>query len=228
MSQNIVVRLDGTSKTFERSHEVITAVNKAPISISAGEMVGIVGPSASGKTTLLNLMGLLETPTSGYVFFGEQNASKLSSPDRRKLRLAKVGFVFQQLKLIPTLSVRENVELPLALSFKSHVYQKEKAQDLISSVGLAGKESIRPSKLSVGEQQRVAVARALVNDPILVLADEPTSQLDSENGKKVIELLGQLRKKSNSAIVISTHDPVISKNLERVYRMRDGNLSSSE
>jgi putative ABC transport system ATP-binding protein len=224
---NFVARLDGASKTFERSHELVKAVNKASIAISPGEMVGIVGPSASGKTTLLNLIGLLESPTSGDVFFEEQNASKLTSSDRRKLRLAKVGFVFQQLKLIPTLSVIENVELPLALNFKSQDYQKSKAKDLIASVGLAGKENIRPFKLSVGEQQRVAVARALVNDPTIVLADEPTSQLDSENGKKVIDLLSELRKRSNAAIVVSTHDPTISNNLERVYLMRDGNLSNS-
>jgi len=221
-----ISRLVDVSKTFEKGSERITALEKATISISEGEMVGIMGPSGSGKTTLLNLIGTLESPTSGDVFFEESPTKKLSIAERRKLRLDKIGIVFQQLRLIPTLSVVENVELPMALSSKPDNYQRKKALELLESVGLAGKENRKPNKLSVGEQQRVAVARAVANDPALVLADEPTSQLDSASGMMIIDLLDLLRKRLNAAIVISTHDPEISGHLEKVYRLRDGILTA--
>jgi putative ABC transport system ATP-binding protein len=191
-------------------------------------MVGVMGPSGCGKTTLLNLVGMLESPSKGDVFFEESSVKQLSMDERRRLRLTKIGFVFQQLRLIPTLSAIENVELPMALLSKGADYQKKKGKELLESVGLEGKERRMPGKMSVGEQQRLAVARAIANDPVLVIADEPTSQLDSVSGGKIIDLLDDLRKRLNAAVLISTHDPIISGRLERVYKMRDGILINGQ
>jgi putative ABC transport system ATP-binding protein len=218
--------LVSVTKTYDDGPNQITAVDKATFSVSPGETVGIVGPSGSGKTTLLNLMGSLQTPTSGDVFFQERNLKELSAVERRRLRLTKIGFVFQQLRLIPTLSVVENVELPMILSATPANQRKKKAQELVESVGLAGKENRRPSQLSVGEQQRVAVARALANSPILVLADEPTSQLDSSSGLEIVELLDALSKNLDATVVISTHDPKMCEDLGHIYRIRDGVLTA--
>jgi putative ABC transport system ATP-binding protein len=220
-----VSRLAAASKVFDEDSGAVTAVDEATISVAAGETVGIVGPSGSGKTTLLSLMGLLLVPTSGKAFFQEQEAEEMSATQRRRLRLTKVGFVFQQLRLIPTLSVLENVELPLLLNSAHAERRRAKGMELVTSVGLKGKEDRRPSHLSIGEQQRVAVARALVNDPLLLLADEPSSQLDSATGMKIVELLIASRDKLNSAVVISTHDPKICGGLDRVYGIRDGLLT---
>lgn len=219
-------RLVSVTKTYDDGPNQITAVDKATFSVSPGETVGIVGPSGSGKTTLLNLMGSLQTPTSGDVFFQERNLKELSAVERRRLRLTKIGFVFQQLRLIPTLSVVENVELPMILSATPANQRKKKAQELVESVGLAGKENRRPSQLSVGEQQRVAVARALANSPILVLADEPTSQLDSSSGLEIVELLDALSRNLSATVVISTHDPKMCEDLGHIYRIRDGVLTA--
>jgi putative ABC transport system ATP-binding protein len=220
-----ISRLVDASRTFETEAGVVKAVDGATLSVSRGEMVGIMGPSGSGKTTLLNLIGMLEDPSSGDVYFEEKLVRDYTAAERRRLRLTRVGFVFQQFRLIPTLSVIENVELPMALLSRSGSHQKMRARELIESVGLAGKGERRPGKLSVGEQQRVAVARALANNPALILADEPTSQLDSTSGGKIIDLLDDLRKRTNAAVVVTTHDSSISSLLARVYRMRDGVLA---
>ncbi len=219
-----VSRLVSASKTFELGPERIRAVQEVSLSISSGETLGIIGPSGAGKTTLLRLIAALETPSSGDVFFLEHNVKDLKPTERRRFRLEKMGYVFQQLKLLPTLSALENVELPMALSSKTGDEQRSRAMQLLDSVGLGGKEHRRPEKLSLGEQQRVAVARALVNNPELILADEPTSQLDSTTGRKVIDLLLELGDK-NSAIVIATHDRELASSLKKTYEMRDGSLA---
>jgi len=225
-SESCVSRLEGAGKTFESAGGPVKAVEGATLAVSRGEMLGIMGPSGSGKTTLLKLMGMLDAPSSGTVFFEEKSVRELPVSARRRIRLSKVGFIFQQLRLIPNLSVMENVELPMALQSKTGEFQRTKARELIEAVGLAGKERRRPGKLSVGEQQRVAVARAIANDPLLILADEPTSQLDSASGEKIVDLLDVLRKRVNAAIVITTHDPSIISLLGRVYQMRDGILTA--
>jgi putative ABC transport system ATP-binding protein len=222
--QQIVSRLVSATKTFELGPERIRAVRGVSLSISNGETLGIIGPSGAGKTTLLRLIAALETPSSGDVFFLERNVKDLKPDERRRLRLEKMGYVFQQLKLLPTLSALENVELPMALSSKTANEQRSKAMQLLDSVGLNGKEHRKPDKLSLGEQQRVAVARALANNPGLILADEPTSQLDSTTGRKVIDLLLELSEKS-SAIVIATHDQGLASGLKKTYEMRDGVLA---
>jgi len=218
-------RLASATVTFGAGLDRVVAVDRATLDIWQGESVGIVGPSGSGKTTLLNLLGTLKPPTSGEVFFQERNLRDVAAGERRMLRLAKVGFVFQQLRLIPTLTAVENIALPMVLSSAPSSLRMSKASELVAAVGLSGKERRRPSQLSLGEQQRVAVARALVNDPLLVLADEPTNQLDSSAGLQIVELILALRGRLDAAVVISTHDTKVSERLDRVYSMRDGVLS---
>lgn len=220
-----VSRLASVSKVYGDGSAKVVAVDKVTFSVFRGSTVGVVGPSGSGKTTLLNLVGTIQDSTSGDVFFEGRNVKELSGEERRRIRLDKMGFVFQQLKLIPTLSVSENIKLPLVFSGTPADRQASKAEELVESVGLMGKSGRRPSQLSVGEQQRVAVARALANDPILVLADEPTSQLDSSSGLRIVELLGSLCKKLNASVIISTHDRKVCDGLEQVYSMLDGNLT---
>jgi putative ABC transport system ATP-binding protein len=217
-----VCRLESATKVYGSGPERVIAVKEASLSVNPGELVGVVGPSGSGKTTLLGMIGMLQAPTTGRAYFEGRDAAGLSAGERRKLRRARVGFVFQQFRLIPTLSAVENIRLPMALASVPGAEQREKAVRLAEWVGLGGKENRRPHQLSVGEQQRVAVARSLANDPVLVLADEPTSQLDSATGLKIVGLLEGLREKAGAAVVISTHDSRVSDGLERVYGMRDG------
>ena len=218
-------RLASATVIFGEGPDKVVAVDRATLAISQGESVGIVGPSGSGKTTLLSLLGTLKPPTSGEVFFQGRNLKDIATGERRMLRLAKVGFVFQQLRLIPTLTAVENIGLPMVLSSAPSSLRRSRASELVTAVGLSGKEHRRPSQLSVGEQQRVAVARALVNNPLLVLADEPTNQLDTSAGLQIVELILALRKKLNAAVVISTHDIKVSEKLDRLYSIRDGVLS---
>jgi putative ABC transport system ATP-binding protein len=224
MSQTLS-RLDSVTKVFQSGQEQVAAVVDASIDVSPGESVGIVGPSGSGKTTLLSLMGALLPPTRGEVLFQGKSVGRLGPAGRRTLRLRHVGFVFQQLRLVRVLSAVENVQLPMTLASAPRADARAKALRLLEDVGLSGKEGRRPPQLSVGEQQRVAVARALANDPSLILADEPTSQLDSVSGLKVVELLLSLKAKLGAALVVSTHDPQVAENLDRVYAMRDGVLT---
>jgi ABC-type lipoprotein export system ATPase subunit len=219
-----ISRLVSASKTFELGPERIRALGEVSLSISRGETVAIVGPSGAGKTTLLRLIGGLEQASSGKVFFFDKELGSISRSERRRIRLANMGYVFQQLKLLPTLSAIENVELPMALSERSTGEQKSKAMELLDAVGLRGKERRKPDKLSLGEQQRVAIARALANNPKLILADEPTSQLDSSTGAKVIDLLLDLSE-SNTALVIATHDRDMASSLKTMYQIRDGSLA---
>lgn len=219
-----VCRLASASRVFNSGPARVTAVDRAEMAVSEEEVVGVVGPSGAGKSTLLSLLGALRLPTSGDSYFRERNLKELSSGERRILRLTKVGFVFQQFRLVPTLSVLENLKLPLALLGSPAGAQEEKAQKMVEAVRLTGKEARKPGELSAGEQQRVAVARALMNDPVLVLADEPTSQLDTPTGLAIVDLLRSLSRSLGAAVVISTHDHMIGESLQRVYSMRDGVL----
>jgi ABC-type lipoprotein export system ATPase subunit len=211
-----VAALEGATKAYGD----VRAVEGATISVEGGKVVGVVGPSGSGKTTLMGMLGTLLVPTSGKAYFD----GEMPVPRRRELRLRRMGFVFQQLRLMQKLSVIENVRLPLVLAGGPTAAQLQRASDLVAAVGLGGKERRRPRELSVGEQQRVAVARALVNSPALVLADEPTSQLDSATGGKVLDLLEGLCREIGAAVVISTHDQKMRDRLGEVYEMRDGVL----
>ena len=213
------------TRVYRRGSSDIVAVNKVNLTVEPAEFVAVVGPSGSGKTTLLNLIGLNDYPTSGKVFVDGSDASVLSGGERRKVRLFRMGFVFQTFNLLPTLSALENVELPMALAGVAQREQREKAVRLLEIVGLGNRLFHRPKEMSMGEMQRVAIARALANDPELIIADEPTGELDSKTAKEIVDLLFEINKKRKTSVVVATHDEKIVDVAQRVYRMVDGVLS---
>ncbi|MCD6432075.1 ABC transporter ATP-binding protein [Candidatus Bathyarchaeota archaeon] len=213
------------TRVYRRGSSDIVAVNKVNLTVEPAEFVAVVGPSGSGKTTLLNLIGLNDYPTSGKVFIDGSDASVLSGGERRKVRLFRMGFVFQTFNLLPTLSALENVELPMALAGVAQREQREKAVRLLEIVGLGNRLFHRPKELSMGEMQRVAIARALANDPELIIADEPTGELDSKTAREIVSLLSEINKERKASVVVATHDEKIVDVAQRVYRMVDGVLS---
>jgi putative ABC transport system ATP-binding protein len=192
--------------------------------VNEGALVAIVGRSGSGKSTLLNLIGLNDDPTSGKILVDDVNVSSLSGRERRRIRLHRMGFVFQTFNLLPTLSAVENVELPMALANDSRKEQREKAVRLLKSVGLGDRLSHRPKELSMGEMQRVAIARALANDPEAVIADEPTGELDSKTAEETISLLSDINRKDKKTVIVATHDEKVVKLMDTVYTLQDGKL----
>ncbi|UCH02535.1 MAG: ABC transporter ATP-binding protein, partial [Candidatus Bathyarchaeota archaeon] len=197
-------------------------VNKVDLEIREATFLSIVGPSGSGKTTLLNLMGLIDRPTSGTLFFKNRNTSFLNDQERRKIRLQNIGFVLQTFNLLPTLTALENVELPMALANISSEQQKQRAVQLLEKVGLRHRLQHRPKELSTGEMQRVAIARALANNPCLILADEPTGELDSDTGHEIVNILLQLCKKYKTTVVVATHNKSIVQAAHEKYRIQNG------
>ena len=188
--------------------------------------MSVAGPSGSGKTTLLNLIGCLDRPTSGRIKIINRNVTHMSPKELDELRLKRIGFVFQTFNLIPTLTALENVELALSLAGLSSSEQRKRAEELLDLVGLGHRIHHRPSQLSAGEAQRVAIARALANDPDLVLADEPTGNLDTERGYEIIGLMRDLNRKFGETFIIVTHDPEIAEMADRVVRLKDGRITS--
>jgi putative ABC transport system ATP-binding protein len=221
----LIVRTQELTRTYRLGASVITAVNKVNLEIKESNFVSIVGPSGSGKTTLLNLIGLNDHPTSGKVFFKNADTSLLTDKERRKIRLQNIGFVFQTFNLLPTLTALENVELPLALAKIPPKPQREKAVQLLEAVGLTERFQHRPKELSTGEMQRVAIARSLANNPCLILADEPTGELDSETGWEIIKLLLSLCTKHKTTVVVATHDERVAKAANVKYSVRDGMIT---
>ncbi|RLI15868.1 ABC transporter ATP-binding protein [Candidatus Bathyarchaeota archaeon] len=219
------LRTVNLTRVYRRGSSDIVAVNKVNLTVEPAEFVAVVGPSGSGKTTLLNLIGLNDYPTSGKVFIDGSDASVLSGGERRKVRLFRMGFVFQTFNLLPTLSALENVELPMALAGVAQREQREKAVRLLEIVGLGNRLFHRPKELSMGEMQRVAIARALANDPELIIADEPTGELDSKTAREIVSLLSEINKERKASVVVATHDEKIVDVAQRVYRMVDGVLS---
>ncbi|HDN05420.1 MAG TPA: ABC transporter ATP-binding protein [Candidatus Bathyarchaeota archaeon] len=219
------LRTVNLTRVYRRGSSDIVAVNKVNLTVEPAEFVAVVGPSGSGKTTLLNLIGLNDYPTSGKVFIDGSDASVLSGGERRKIRLFRMGFVFQTFNLLPTLSALENVELPMALAGVAQREQREKAVRLLEIVGLGNRLFHRPKELSMGEMQRVAIARALANDPELIIADEPTGELDSKTAREIVSLLSEINKERKASVVVATHDEKIVDVAQRVYRMVDGVLS---
>jgi len=217
-----MVKTQELTRTYRLGASVIVALNKVNLEVKEATFVSIVGPSGSGKTTLLNLIGLNDHPTSGKVFFKEGDTSLLSDKERRKTRLRNIGFVFQTFNLLPTLTSLENVELPLALGKVPSKLQKEKAIQLLEAVRLADRLQHRPRELSTGEMQRVAIARALANNPSLILADEPTGELDSETGYEIIKLLLSLCREHKTTVVVATHDEKVAEASDVKYSIQDG------
>jgi len=212
------------TRTYRIGPSTITAVNEVNLEVNKVTFAAIVGPSGSGKSTLLNLLGLNDCPTSGKIFIDNTDTSLLSGRERRKIRLFRMGFVFQTFNLLPTLNTLENVELPLALAGKFPKGQREKAMRLLGNVGLGNRVYHRPKELSIGEMQRVAIARALANDPEVIIADEPTGELDSKTAKEIIELLFDINRKRETTVIVATHDEKIVEAADTLYAIRDGEL----
>ncbi len=219
-----VLRVFDLTKTYRSGSNVITAVDHISMSIDGGEMVAVTGPSGSGKTTLLSLVGGLEVPTSGEVWFGDMNLNHLSPGEMAGLRRRDMGFIFQGFHLLRHLTALENVLLPLGFSGLSGRAQRARARELLDLVGLDHRVDHFPRQLSGGEQQRVAIARALANEPALLLADEPTGNLDEDSTLMVFDLLERLNQKLGQTAMIVSHDPVVRDYAGRVLYMRGGRL----
>jgi putative ABC transport system ATP-binding protein len=221
MSERVTVR--DVSKTYRLGKVTVTALDGVSLAVKAGEFLAVAGPSGSGKTTLLNLIGCLDTPTSGEVMIDGEAIGGLSAGRRADLRARKLGFVFQTFNLIPVLTAWENVEYPLLLQ-RRRGDVADRVRAALEHVGLADRARHRPPELSGGQQQRVAIARALVTEPALVLADEPTANLDSRTGHEIVELMRRLNRERGTTFVFSTHDPRIVNAADRVLEISDGRL----
>ncbi len=218
----IVVRVEDVTKEYAMGRTVVQALRGVSLEIARGEFLCIAGPSGSGKTTLLNIIGCLDKPTSGRVEIEGRDISKLSAKELAWVRRRRLGFVFQTFNLVPVLTAYENVELPLLLTGVSAMERKSRVRRLLDVLGIGDLASHRPDEMSGGQQQRVSVARALITEPALVLADEPTANLDSETGTAIIELMHELNKKQGTTFVFSTHDPKVMERASRLVHIRDG------
>jgi putative ABC transport system ATP-binding protein len=216
-----VVEARRVSRVFPMPAGPVTALRDVSIAVAAGEYVAIVGPSGCGKSTLLHVVGCVDTPTSGEVWIDGQEVAVLPDAERSRIRLTRIGFVFQRFFLLPMLSALENVELPQAEAGVGRVVRRDRARQLLDYVGLGHRADHRPAQLSGGEMQRVAIARALANRPRLVLADEPTGELDQATGQAIAGIFDRLHQ-DGTAVVVVTHDPAIAGRAQRVLRMRDG------
>ncbi|MFO3729145.1 ABC transporter ATP-binding protein [Butyricimonas muris] len=219
-----IIETKNLYKTYKDEMSEVHAVDDVNISISEGEFTAIVGPSGSGKTTLLNLIGGLDTPTSGNLYIDGQDISLLKPKEMVDFRLHNIGFVFQSFNLIPVLSAKENVAFVMELQGRKKSERDERAQELLESVGLGDRSNSRPSKLSGGQQQRVAVARALASKPKFILADEPTANLDSKSAENLLDMMEKLNEKENITFVFSTHDPRIMAKARRIITLEDGKI----
>jgi putative ABC transport system ATP-binding protein len=220
-----VVRATEIMKEFRTGKVVVHALRGVSLEIEAGEMLAIVGPSGSGKSTLLGLLGGLDTPTSGRAEVGSLDITDMNESQLADVRSTKIGFVFQTFNLIPTLTALENVALPAQFArSRSNVKPMRRARELLTTVGLGDRLKHRPAELSGGEQQRVALARAMVNQPALILADEPTGNLDSATGEEVLRLLRRLCDESGQTVIMVTHDPRVATYADRVAFLQDGRI----
>lgn len=222
----MIVNTEELTRVYCLGSSHVVAVNKANLKIEEAAFVSIVGPSGSGKTTLLHLMGLNDYPTSGKVFFKGKDTAFLSEKERRRIRLQNIGFIFQTFNLLPTLTALENVELPMTLSHVSQELQHKRAIQLLKDVGLGNRLQHRARELSMGEMQRVAIARALANNPSLILADEPTGELDSKTGLDIMKMLESFCRERKTTIVVATHDERIIEISDLTYRICDGSIVS--
>jgi putative ABC transport system ATP-binding protein len=222
-----IYELRGVSKIFGRGPAEVRALRDVDLTINAGELVALVGPSGSGKTTLLQLLGGLDRPTTGEVLFEGREMAELRDAELAALRLGTIGFVFQQFNLIPTLTAAQNIEVALAPRGMKGEPRRDAARSLLDSVGLGSRAGHLPSQLSGGEQQRVAIARALANSPRVVLADEPTGNLDSTTGDEIIDALTSLSDERRQTVVLITHDGAIAKRARRIVQMQDGSVAGA-
>lgn len=220
-----MIRLDSLSREFQVGDQVVHALDCVDLEIQSGEYVSIMGPSGSGKSTLLNILGLLDTPSAGHYWLDEVNTSTMSDDELAATRQTQIGFVFQFFHLVPRLNAFENVELPMLLAGRPPQERRDKVQIALDRVGLAARIDHRPDQLSGGERQRVAIARAIVMHPNLLLADEPTGNLDSTSGREVIDIMEELNHQGLTLLVV-THDPDVGSRAERRLVMSDGRIAS--
>ncbi len=221
-----LVRVQGVTKEYLLGEQVVVALDDITLSIEEGVFMAIAGPSGSGKTTLLNIIGCIDTPTRGRVFIDGQEVTGRSADDLAYLRARSIGFIFQTFNLFPVLSAAENVEYPLLqLPEVSPVERRKRVAKYLKMVGLAGKERHRPNQLSGGQRQRVAIARALAIHPRIVLADEPTANLDSKTGTEILELMKRLNRELGTTFIFSTHDRRVMAMADRLVRIEDGHLA---
>ena len=223
-----VAKVENVTRVYKIGKVETQALRGVNLSIGEGEFTALVGPSGSGKTTLLQLIGCLDQPTSGNVSINGKNVSNLNRDQRADMRRGTLGFIFQFYALIPTLSAYENVEMPLLLTGQSASQRRERVTQLLEAVGLAERASNRPDQMSGGQQQRVAIARALATKPSLILADEPTANLDSINGEQVMEIMAKLNQETGVTFVFATHDPRVIKYAKRVVTLSDGLITSDQ
>ena len=224
----MIVEIKNLIKKFSIGGGYFTALNDISLNVKESEFTGLVGPSGSGKTTLLNIIGGLDSPTSGILKVLDKNMSETSHDERALIRKKYMGFIFQSYNLLPVYTVYENVELPLILNKVNKSQRRQKVLDAIESVGLIDKVTSKPNQLSGGQCQRTAIARAIVHNPSLVLADEPTANLDSENSHHIMEIMKQLNKNFNTSFIFATHDEKIMGYLSRIVHLEDGQISKDE
>jgi len=220
----MLVKVQQVSKQYPQDRLVVDALNGVDLNIERSEFMALVGPSGSGKTTLLNLIGGLDTPTHGKIWVGEQEISRLTKSQLSRLRLREIGFIFQEYNLIPVLSAIENVEYVMLLQGVPDKERRERAESVLGEVGLAQHLHRRPAQLSGGQQQRVAVARAIASKPAIVLADEPTANLDSRTGGALLDLMRDLNERHKTTFIFATHDPMVMERARRIVTLHDGKI----
>ena len=223
-----LIAVKGVSKVFKVGEENFTALRDINLEIDSGSFMSFVGPSGSGKTTILNLIGGLDVPTTGNIFFKNTKLSAMNRNQMAQYRRKNIGFIFQTYNLFPVYSVYENILFPLLLSGSKEKDARERVMNIINKVGLSDQVKKRPSQLSGGQCQRVAIARALVKDPLLILADEPTANLDSKNSLQILELMSELNKQYKAAVVFSTHDEKVTRYVRREVGLEDGKIISDK
>jgi putative ABC transport system ATP-binding protein len=224
-----ILRLDKIEKVYRKGSNEVHALGGVDLSIEKGEFLAVVGPSGSGKTTLLNIIGCLDSPSSGQVAYEGKILGGMSENELSEYRKHHISFIFQSYNLIPVLTVRENVELPLVIEREySKAEIRERALRVLAAVGLEGKEDRYPRELSGGQEQRVAIARALVKDPYIVLADEPTANLDSHTAEEIVDIMKKINAERQATFIFSTHDALVERHARRVVTIRDGLVHSDE
>jgi putative ABC transport system ATP-binding protein len=224
VSEAAIIRAENVKKRYRTGHEEVWALKGISLEIRRGEFVSLMGPSGSGKSTLFNQLGALDRPTEGRVFFDEQSVFDLSEPQQAWFRCHKIGYVFQTFNLIPVMSALQNVALPSVLGGLSQTEANQNAARILTRVGLGHRLDHKPSELSGGQQQRVAIARALTNSPEVILADEPTGNLDTKTGTEIVSLLRELNEREGVTVICSTHDPKMLESSSRICWIEDGLL----
>ena len=225
----VILELENITKTYTKGENKVHALAGINLSIEGGDFLAIVGPSGSGKTTLLNIIGCLDSPSSGSVRYNGTILGSMKENELSDYRKQHISFIFQSYNLIPVLTVRENVELPLVIDQKMKKAEiRARSDEIIASVGLKGMEERFPRELSGGQEQRVAIARALVKEPFIVLADEPTANLDSHTAEEIVDIMREINRTKNATFIFSTHDALVQKHARRVVTIRDGLVHADE